>query len=111
MNIQNALSRAVEAHNANPTRPATLITHDSPDARVVVFRIERRQQVAVHTSPSSVVLFVLSGHGMATGADGEEVVRQGDVVLYAPHEPHGFRALDDRLIVAAVIAPRPGERK
>jgi hypothetical protein len=30
------------------------------------------------------------------------------VVAYAPDERHGMRALDERFVVLATIAPRPG---
>ena len=41
--------------------------------------------------------------------DGEPVpVQVGDVVVYAPRELHGMRALDERFVVMATITPRPG---
>lgn len=91
-------------------RPATTIVHDSADVRLVVFRIEPGQQVARHTSPSTVLLSVLEGEGVVLGADGERTVRVGDVVAYEPHEPHAMRALDERFVLLATIAPRPGSR-
>jgi quercetin dioxygenase-like cupin family protein len=111
MNVFDAVAMACEAKAANPTRPATSIAHDSPDARVVLFRIEPRQEVAPHTSRSSVVLVILSGSGLVVGADGERPVRAGDIVAYAPEEKHGMRALDEQLVLAAVIAPRPAARQ
>lgn len=92
---------------ANPTRPATALVHDVPDARVVVFRIEPGQAVAVHTSPSTVVMFVVSGSGSVSGAEGDRAVHAGDVVTYAPNEPHGMRSEGEQLVITAVIAPRP----
>jgi quercetin dioxygenase-like cupin family protein len=38
-------------------------------------------------------------------------VRAGDIVAYAPEEKHGMRALDEQLVLAAVIAPRPAARQ
>lgn len=111
MNVLEGLALARDAKAANPMRPASAIAHDSADARVVLFRIEPQQQVAVHTSKSSVVLVVLAGHGIAIGAEGERDVRAGDIVTYAPEEAHGMRALDEQFLLAAVIAPRPGERQ
>jgi len=104
----SALARAAVA--ANPTRPATHLAHDSDDARVVLFRIEPGQSVAVHTSPSSVILSVIAGRGVVSGADGERDAKRGDVVTYAPGEPHGMRATDEQFIIAAIIAPRPATR-
>jgi quercetin dioxygenase-like cupin family protein len=88
-------------------RPATALVHDSADARVVVFRIEPGQEVKVHTSASTVLLAIVSGSGSVVGAEGERLVRAGDLVAYDITEPHGMRAHDEQLVIAAVIAPRP----
>ncbi len=108
MKVQDLTALAAEAVSANPARPATMVVHDSADARVVLFRIEPGQEVAPHTSPSTVLLTIVSGSGFVTGADGEREVRAGDIVSYAPSELHGMRAREERLVIAAVIAPRPG---
>lgn len=108
MKVQTLSALAAQAVSANPTRPATMVVHDSADARVVLFRIEPGQAVPPHTSPSTVLLNVVSGSGIVSGADGEREVRAGDIVAYAPNEPHGMRATSERLVLAAVIAPRPG---
>jgi quercetin dioxygenase-like cupin family protein len=99
---------------ASPTRPATAVVHDSPDARLVVFRIAPGQAVAPHTNPSTVQLLVLEGSGTLTGEAGGATVERpcaaGDLVLYAPYERHGMRAGDDTLVLLATITPRPGSR-
>ena len=82
--------------------------HDAPAVRMVIFRIEPGQQVAPHTSPSTVVLSVVSGSGVVLAGDGERAVRAGEIVVYEPGELHGMRALDEQLVIAAIIAPRPG---
>ncbi len=102
-----AAAGATSARPDRPDRPATALIHDAPDARVVMFRIEPGQEVPVHTSTSSVVLFVLSGSGSVRGAEGERAVKTGDVVAYERQEPHGMRAGAERLVIAAVITPRP----
>ncbi|HEU4565055.1 MAG TPA: cupin domain-containing protein [Gemmatimonadaceae bacterium] len=96
------------AVSARPDRPATALIHDSPDARVVVFRLDDGQQVPPHTSRSTVLLTVIAGRGTFSGADGEQRLQPGDAVAYAPEEPHGFRADGGELVVMATIAPRPG---
>lgn len=110
MNVLDLAGLAAGAVSANPTRPATAVVHDSPDARVVMFRIEAGQQVAVHTNASTVLLTIVSGSGVVSGADGDRPVKTGDMVAYAPNEPHGMRAPSERLVIAAVIAPRPSAR-
>ena len=103
-----AIARAAVA--AHPSRPATSVVHDSADVRLVVFRIAAGQAVPVHMNPSTVVLHVLSGAGLVTGADGEQAVSAGAIITYAPGEPHGMRATTAELILLAVIAPRPASR-
>jgi quercetin dioxygenase-like cupin family protein len=90
--------------------PATALVHDSADARVVVFRLEPGQEVPVHTSTSTVLLAIVSGSGTVAGADGERSVHAGDLVAYDAAEPHGMRAHETQLVIAAVIAPRPAAR-
>lgn len=110
MNVLDLAGLAAGAVSAHATRPATAVVHDSPDARVVLFRIEAGQQVAVHTNASTVLLTVVSGSGVVSGAEGEQSVKAGDMVVYAPNEPHGMRAPAERLVISAVITPRPGAR-
>lgn len=107
MKIIDPAAIAADAVAANPSRPATAIAHDDPDARLVTFRIEAGQEVRPHTSASSVLLCVLAGSGMVTGAEGERPVRTGEVVIYARGELHGMRAVAERLVILAVITPRP----
>jgi len=98
------------AVSAQSSRPATAVMHDAPDARVVVFRIEPGQEVAPHTSTSTVLLSVVSGSGTVSGASGESSVGAGDLVAYDPGELHGMKAGTEQLVLVAVITPRPGAR-
>jgi len=108
MNIYEPTVLAARAVSANPTRPATAIVHDAPGTRVIVFRIEPGQQVAPHTSRSTVTLSIVAGGGLVSGSDGERLVHAGDLVVYGPNEVHGMRAVDKPLVLVALIAPRPG---
>ena len=105
-----ARTAAADAVAANPSRPATAVIHDTPDARLVVFRIAPGQVVAPHRNASTVLLTVLSGSGLVTGGDTEVSVGPGDVIAYAPNELHGMRAVNEELVLLATIAPRPGAR-
>jgi quercetin dioxygenase-like cupin family protein len=95
-----------------PDRPATTVLHDSPDARVIVFRLGPGQQVPPHRNASTVLLQVLEGSGLISGAEGERAAAPGDVAVFAPNALHGMRAPADggELIILATIAPRPGQR-
>ena len=110
MNVYHTPDLAAAAVTANAARPATALIHDSADARVVLFRIEPGQQVPVHTSVSTVLLIVISGAGVVAGATGDRDVRAGDIIAYDVDEPHGMRANEKPLVIAAVIAPRPAAR-
>ena len=96
--------------SAQPSRPATALMHDVPDARVVVFRIEAGQEVAPHTSTSTVLLAIIEGSGTVSGASGESTARAGDLVTYEVGELHGMKAGSEQLVLVAIITPRPGAR-
>jgi len=91
----------------DPQRYVTQLLHDHADARVVLFTLEPGQVVTAHTSPSTVILSVIQGHGTFSGANGEVTLGPGSLVIYAPDEPHGITAGSERLAFLAVIAPRP----
>ena len=108
------LSAARLAVASRPDRPATAIVHDSPDVRLVVFRLAPGQAVAPHRSTSSVQLTVLAGDGVltgetATGGTTEHLCTVGDVFVYLPDELHGMHAAGKTdLFLLATITPRPG---
>ncbi len=104
------LAAARAAIAASPSRPATAVVHDSPDARLVVFRIAPGQEVPQHTSPSTVMITVLAGRGTLSGADGVRECGPGEMVTYEPDEVHAMRADSEELLLLAAITPRPGER-
>ena len=99
---------ARDATAAAAGRPATAILHDTPDARLVVFRIAPGQSVRPHRNPSTVLLTVLEGACILSGAEGERAFVEGDVVAYEPNELHGMRADGTEALLLATIAPRPG---
>jgi quercetin dioxygenase-like cupin family protein len=111
LDVRRAARDAVAAH---PDRAATAIVHDTPDVRLVVFRLAPGQHVALHRSKSTVQLSVLEGDGVLTGeANGAPLdvpCTAGDVVVYAPDEPHAMRAESRELLLLATITPRPGSR-
>jgi quercetin dioxygenase-like cupin family protein len=101
-------ARAAVAANAN--RPATAVVHDSPDARLVVFRVAPGQAVPPHRNASTVTLTVISGRGFIRGGDDERAVAAAEVVVFEPNEVHGMRAELEELVLLAMITPRPGTR-
>jgi quercetin dioxygenase-like cupin family protein len=108
---------AVDTHLAaraavapHPDRPATAVLLDTPDVRLVVFRLRPGQAVPPHRSPSSVVVTVLSGFGILSGANGERLCGAGEIAAFEPQELHGMRATEGELLLLATITPRPGSR-
>lgn len=99
------LARAAAAARAE--RPATAIVHDTPEARIVVFRIAPGQAVPPHTNTSRVMIQVLAGHGVLTGAEGDRPCSAGELALFDPGEVHAMRAEREELLLLATIAPRP----
>ena len=110
MIVLDPKSAARAATGVAATRPATALLFDSPDLRLIVFRLKPGMAVPVHTSESSVMLTVLEGEGIIRSDLEERVCRVGDVVCFAPREPHGMSATNEEFHLAAVITPRPGER-
>jgi quercetin dioxygenase-like cupin family protein len=106
----SSLRVAADASAATANRPATNVIYDAPDARLLVFRIAPGQAVPPHHNASTVILTVLAGAGVVSGADAEHAVSVGDVVVYEPNELHGMRAIDRELVLLATITPRPGTR-
>jgi quercetin dioxygenase-like cupin family protein len=108
------ITAAREAVANRPDRPATAIVHDSPDVRLIVFRLAQGQSVTPHRSTSSVQLAVLDGVAVLTGeaengGTAEQVCNTGDVAVYLPNELHGMRATGETdLLLLATITPRPG---
>lgn len=107
----DALAAARAAVALRLDQAATAIVHDSRESRLVVFRLEPGQVVAPHRSTSSVQLTVLEGRGRLSGESNEESCGIGDVVVYAPQELHGMRAIDRQLLLLATITPRPGDAR
>lgn len=108
MNTYDLTALAAEAVSASPDRPAMAVIHDSPEARLVLFRLEPGQRVAPHASTSTVILSVIAGAGFLSGGEGgEHSAHAGDAVVFANNERHGMRALSDHFVVLAIIVPRP----
>lgn len=82
------------------------LIHDSDKARVALFCLEAGQEVSPHTSSSEVVFQVVEGKGRVVLGAEEPEVEPGIVAICPPGLPHGLKA-EKRLVVVAVIAPRP----
>ncbi|CAN5234246.1 hypothetical protein BH09GEM1_BH09GEM1_11840 [soil metagenome] len=114
MNLFSTGDAARNAVSFNPDKPASATLLDTPDVRVIVFRLTPGQVVPPHANASTVLLTVLSGRGIVVGIDNgspcERICTAGDVIACSPHEIHSMRATDDEFILLATITPRPGSR-
>jgi|SRR5690349_19035177 len=110
MKLIRIIAAASEAVAPNPKRPATATLHDSPDLRLVVFRLAAGQSVPPHRSVSTVALTAISGEGFVLGGDEERTITAGETVVFEPNELHGMRAAGSELVLLATITPRPGDR-
>lgn len=111
MKTLDPLTAAREAIASSPNKPATAIVLDTPDVRLLVFRLQPGQSVAPHRNASTVMLTVLAGEGILSGGDGERRCVAGEHVVYEPTETHGMRAVESELLLLATITPRPGTRQ
>lgn len=95
------------APEPTPERHGSRLVHQSPDARVVAFRLQQGQVIPPHSSDSTVVVQVVDGEGVFEGADGELRLGPGAAAVYAPGETHSIRALEGGLHFLAILAPSP----
>ncbi|MDF2630541.1 MAG: hypothetical protein K0R39_4372 [Symbiobacteriaceae bacterium] len=82
------------------------VLHSCQDMRVVLFSLQPGQEMAPHTSSSSVCLQVLKGNGLMLVGHEWAPVETGSIRFYPPGEAHGVRATDGPLAVLATLAPR-----
>lgn len=97
----------LETTRVRDDRPATGIAHDEENARIVAFDLLPGQKIPPHRNASTVIVSVVEGSGTFRGADGEAVLRAGEMAVYRPGEEHAIEAGNGPLRFVAVIAPRP----
>lgn len=89
--------------------PISKLVYDSSKARVVLFCLDKGQEIPPHMSTSEVVMQVIEGEGSFLAGDEEHAAKRGTVVACASREPHGMKAAKDkRMVILAAIVPRPG---
>lgn len=92
----------------DPNRHIAQLLKDNHDCRVVVFGFEPGQTLPPHTSSSTVLMYVVEGAGRFQVGEEEQAVAVGDLAICPPSIPHALAAdPDKRLVVMAIIAPRP----
>ena len=109
MNAYSTLRAARAAVAPHSDRPASAILLDTPDVRLLVFRIPPGTAIPAHRNRSYVTITVLEGHGTLSGEQhGSPVDRYcttGDVVVYTPNELHSMCAAETELLLLVTITP------
>lgn len=105
------LAAARQAVSATPQRAASAVLIDTPEMRIVVFRLAPGQAIEPHRTPAAVTIHVLDGSGVLSSEQEERVCGKGEMVVYSPNELHGMRATTDEFLLLACITPRPGSRQ
>lgn len=90
-----------------PERPISQNIAGNSDCQVIVFGLEPHHEVTPHTSSSTVVMYVVEGSGHIRVGEQERPVSSGDVAFCPPQVVHAFTAGPNRLVIMAVVAPRP----
>ncbi len=73
--------------------------------RILRFCLHPHQEIAEHSSPhSTVVLVVLKGKGLFSGADGKETCLEAQsMIVFQPGEKHRIQAQDQELVFLAFL--------
>ncbi|MHB8174571.1 MAG: cupin domain-containing protein [Nitrospirota bacterium] len=87
----------------NPERARTKMLSDSPAFRTVLFCLEAGQGVPRHVSPAEVAMFLYRGSGTFVVGETEHKLKEGEMVISRPNEPHGFRSDGERMVILALI--------
>jgi quercetin dioxygenase-like cupin family protein len=82
------------------------VLHSCQDMRVILMNLQPGQEVAPHTSSSSVCLHVVKGKGQVLVGHEWAPAETGSIRFYPPGETHAVRATDEPLTVLATAAPR-----
>lgn len=88
-------------------RVVSKVLHSCQDMRVILFSLGPGQELAPHTSSSSVCLHVVEGDGTLLVGDDWAPAAVGTMRFYPPGEIHGIRAMTEPMVVLATLAPRP----
>lgn len=90
----------------SPEQYIPKLVHDSDKMRVALFCLDKGQRVPEHTSPSEVFFYVVKGSGAIQVGSERRSVKAGSLTVAPANMPHGMES-DGKMVILAVIAPRP----
>jgi len=88
-----------------PDRISREMLSDKPEMRIALMCLEAGQELKPHRAPMRLLMYCVEGRGIFTIGDEEIEADEKTCILCEPMVPHGFRALDERLVVMAVVTP------
>ena len=91
----------------DPKRYVSKLLHDSEKSRVVLFCLEKGQELSPHESASEVIFYGVEGKATILVGAERVVLGPKSIVVCPPMVPHGISA-SERVTVLAVLTPRPG---
>lgn len=77
----------------------------APGLRVTLFRFAAGQELSEHTTPTRVLLQVLTGTGEFTLGAQMRRLGAGDLLHMPPHLPHAVRAVEDLTFLLVQAKP------
>jgi quercetin dioxygenase-like cupin family protein len=78
---------------------------DKPEMRVALMCLEPGQELTPHKAPLRLMMYVVEGKGLFTVGDKTIEADEKTCILCDPLVPHGFKSVNDRLVVMAVVTP------
>jgi quercetin dioxygenase-like cupin family protein len=88
-----------------PDRMFREMLSDKPEMRIALMCLEPGQELKPHRAPMRLLMYCVQGKGIFMVGDEEIEADEKTCILCDPMVPHGFRAVDERLVVMAVVTP------
>ena len=97
----------VEMEGAKDCQKQLMISkaHGTPSLSFRVFTIQPGGHTPHHEHPFEHLNYVIEGHGVVLGKEGEHPIKKGDFVLMPPNEKHQYwnaSATDPFVVICAV---------
>ena len=96
-----------EFQEFDPKKYISKLLHDSEKSRVVLFCLEKGQELSPHESASEVIFYGVEGKATILVGAERALLGPKSIVVCPPRVPHGISA-SERVTVLAVLTPRPG---
>lgn len=86
--------------------PKKKVLYETPALTTMLVALRGGHEIPAHTVNSEVVMHVIKGEGSFYTGSGTHEVKEGNLVVCAPDEPHGIAAKTDMIVLVA----KAGER-